>query len=139
MLEKLPEFMANNSMLFVAVGVIVGLIIINEWRISSRGFSSILPNEVVQKINHGAKVLDIRAESVFKQGHIVDSLHMPADKVAHVVAKISDKNQPIVVACETGMRCNRVASVLVKDGYTQVSILRGGIQAWINDKLPLSN
>jgi hypothetical protein len=77
MLEKLPEFMANNSMLFVAVGVIVGLIIINEWRIRSRGFSSILPTEVVQKINQGAKVLDIRAESIFKQGHIVDSLHMP--------------------------------------------------------------
>ncbi len=139
MLEKLPEFMANNSMLFVAAGVIVGLIIINEWRIRSRGFISILPTEVVQKINQGAKVLDIRAESVFKQGHIVDSLHMPADKVSQVVAKLSDKNQSIIVACETGLRCNRVASVLVKDGYTQVSILRGGLQAWINDKLPLSS
>jgi len=139
MLEKLPEFMANNSMLFVAAGVVVSLIIINEWRIRSRGFSSILPAEVVQKINNGAKVLDIRAESAFKQGHIVDSLHMPADKVTQVVAKISDKTQPLIVACETGMRCNRVAGVLVKDGYSQVSILRGGVQAWINDRLPLSS
>ena len=139
MLEKLPEFMANNTMLFAAAGVIVGLIIINEWRIRSRGFVSILPTEAVQKINHGAKVLDIRAESAFNQGHIVDSLHMPADKVTQVVAKISDKNQAIVVACQSGIRCNRVASVLVKDGYTQVSILRGGVQAWISDKLPLSS
>ena len=139
MLEKIPEFMANNTMLFVAAGVIVGLIIINEWRIRSRGFNTILPTEAVQKINHGAKILDIRAESAFKQGHIVDSLHMPADKVSTVVAKISDKNQPLVVACETGLRANRVASVLVKDGYTQVSVLRGGVQAWISDKLPLSS
>ena len=139
MLEKLPEFMANNSMLFVAAGVIVGLIIINEWRIRSRGFGSILPTEAVQKINQGAKVLDIRAESAFKQGHIVDSLHMPADKVSQVVAKISDKNQPIVLVCETGIRVTRVANVLVKDGYTQVSTLRGGVQAWISDKLPLSS
>ncbi len=139
MLEKLPEFMANNSMLFVAAGVIVGLIIINEWRIRSRGFNSILPTEVVQKINQGAKVLDIRAESAFKQGHIVDSLHMPADKVSQVVAKISDKNQSIVLVCETGIRVTRVANVLVKDGYTQVSTLRGGVQAWISDKLPLSS
>jgi len=139
MIEKLPEFMANNTMLFVAAGVIVGLIIINEWRIRTRGFSSILPNELVQKINHGAKVLDIRAESAFEKGHIVDALHMPADKTKQVVAKISDKSQALVVACESGIRSSRVASVLVKDGYTQVSILRGGVQAWINDKLPLSS
>lgn len=139
MLEKLPEFMANNSMLFVAAGVIVGLIIINEWRIRSRGFNSILPTEAVQRINQGAKVLDIRAESAFKQGHIVDSLHMPADKVSQVVAKISDKNHPIVLVCETGVRVTRVANVLVKDGYTQVSTLRGGVQAWVSDKLPLSS
>ena len=139
MLEKLPEFMANNSMLFVAAGVIVGLIIINEWRIRSRGFSSILPTEAVLKINQGAKVLDIRAESAFKQGHIVDSLHMPADKVSQVVAKISDKNQALILVCETGIRVTRVANVLVKDGYTQVSTLRGGVQAWISDKLPLSS
>jgi len=139
MLEKLPEFISNHTWLFISASVVLGLIIINEWRIRTRGFSSILATEVVQKINQGATVLDIRAESVFKQGHIVDSLHMPADKVSQVVAKISDKNKVIVLIDESGIRSPRVANVLVKDGYTQVSMLRGGIQAWINDKLPLSS
>lgn len=137
-MDKLPEFISNHPLLFVAAGLIIGLMIINEWRIRTRGFVSLLPSQVVQGINQGATLLDIRGDSAFKKGHILNALHMPADKVSDVVKKITDKNKPIIVYCETGMSCTRVATVLVKDGYTQVSMLRGGIQAWIQDKLPIS-
>lgn len=137
-MEKLPEFINNHPLLFVAAGIVIGLIIINERRLRTRGFASLLPTEVVQKINQGAQVLDIRAEKDYKAGHIINALHMPADKVPEVVKKIRDKDQPIVVYCQTGVSCVRVASVLVQDGYSQVSMLRGGMQAWISDKLPIS-
>lgn len=137
-MEKLPEFISNHPLLFVAAGIVFGLIIINEWRMRTRGFASLGPAELVQKINQGATVLDMRADKDYKAGHIINAVHMPSDKMADVVKKIGDKDQAIVVYCQTGITCTRVASVLVKDGYTQVSTLRGGIQAWISDKLPIS-
>jgi len=137
-MDKLPEFIAQHPWLFLIAAVVIGLIIINEWRIHTRGFVSLLPSQAVQWINQDAKVLDIRGESVFAKGHIVNALHMPADKVAAVVKKITDKNQQLLVCCDSGYQCARVASVLVKDGYANVATLRGGMQAWIQDKLPLS-
>ena len=137
-MDKLPEFFGNHPQLFLAAGVIFVLMIINEWRIRNRGFVSILPTQVVQLINQGAKVLDIRGETQYKQGHILNALHMPADKVSGVVDKLHDKNNALVVVCESGVRCHRVAKVLVNEGYSNVSILRGGIQAWISDKMPIS-
>lgn len=135
-MEKLPEFFSNHTLWFLALGVVIGLIIINEWRIRTRGFVSISSGELVQKMNQGAKVLDIRGESVYKDGHILNAIHMPADKVSGAVKQLSDKDQEIVVLCQTGVSCTRVANVLVKDGYSKVSMLRGGMQAWISDKMP---
>lgn len=138
-MEKLPEFISNHPLWFVAAAVVLGLIIINEWRIRTRGFVSLSPAEVVQKMNQGAKILDIRGESLFKKGHILNAVHMPADKVADAVKKIKNKDEDVVVCCENGISCARVASVLVKDGYSKVSMLRGGMQAWISDKMPVSS
>ena len=90
-MDKLPEFFGNHPQLFLAAGVIFVLMIINEWRIRNRGFVSILPTQVVQLINQGAKVLDIRGETQYKQGHILNALHMPADKVSGVVDKLHAK------------------------------------------------
>ena len=79
-MDKLPEFISNHPLLFVAAGLIIGLMIINEWRIRTRGFVSLLPSQVVQGINQGATLLDIRGDSAFKKGHILNALHMPPTK-----------------------------------------------------------
>ncbi|MBT8142387.1 MAG: rhodanese-like domain-containing protein [Gammaproteobacteria bacterium] len=137
MLEKLPEFLGNHPLWASAAFVIFALIIINEWRIRTRGFASVSPPEAVQQINQGATVLDIRGDSQFQKGHILNAVHMPAGNVGDAVKKISDKDQGVIVCCENGIQASRVASVLVKDGYANVSILRGGLQAWVDDKLPI--
>lgn len=137
-MENLPEFISNHPWWIVSAVGVIALIIINEWLIRTRGFTAISSAELVQKLNKGAKVLDIRSEKAFKEGHILNSVNMSSDKIADALKKLKDKNQDIVVCCQTGVTCNRVAKELTKDGYTQVSTLRGGIQAWISDKMPIS-
>ena len=48
-----------------------------------------------------------------------------------------EKNKPIIVVCMAGVTASGVASKLVKQGFESVSLLQGGMNAWIGAGLPI--
>ena len=48
------------------------------------------------------------------------------------------KDKPIIVVCAMGMSAKKVAGNLSKDGFQQVSVLKGGMASWQNANLPVS-
>ena len=130
--------MSNHPFLFIAAAAALALIIINEWRIRTRGFASLNSDELVLRLNAGARILDVRAEKDFKLGHILNAINLPQDKLDEVERLVSDKAQELVVCCDTGFNAARVADKLKKLGYQKVAMLKGGIAAWKQDNLPIS-
>jgi molybdopterin/thiamine biosynthesis adenylyltransferase/rhodanese-related sulfurtransferase len=79
----------------------------------------------------GAKLLDVRETSEWDEGHIEDALHVPKSYVEQrTEAAIPDRATPVVVYCASGIRSLFAAQTLQQMGYTDVSSMRGGFQAW---------
>lgn len=81
-------------------------------------------------------VLDVRTQEEWEQGHIPNAIHIPLHQLEHRIDEIP-KNQPIIVNCGSGYRSSIGVSILLKVGFSEVSGLRGGIEAWKKSKLPL--
>ena len=85
-------------------------------------------------------VVDTRNEKDFKAGHIVDALHLNNEKVSKndFTSLEKHKDNPIIVVCSAGISASKVASQLAKTGFTRVSILKGGMNAWQSAGLPVT-
>lgn len=82
-----------------------------------------------------AILLDAREEKEYITSHLKDAICVGFDNfdVQKTVNKLpEDKNAKIVVYCSLGIRSEIVAHQLIKEGYTNVYNLYGGIFEWKN-------
>lgn len=78
-------------------------------------------------------IIDVRSEKEFmsETGHLDDARRIGYDSISARVKEIEEfKDRPILVYCRTGGRGAKAAESLVKQGFTQVYNLDGGIMAW---------
>lgn len=75
------------------------------------------------------EVIDVRAESEWKAGHIPGARLAPLGQVA---AELRDRPReaPLVLVCQSGSRSGIAASVLAAMGFTNVANLREGMRGW---------
>lgn len=138
-MQRLTEFAGNHPILAAAfVGLLLAWI---AWEISQRfrGYTEISAAQLVRLINDDAvSVFDLGAIADYGQGHITNAKHMAVSQVDPQSRELEKlKDRPIALYCKTGMSAPAVASRLVKAGYTQVHVLKGGLQGWVADGLPV--
>lgn len=76
-------------------------------------------------------VLDVGISLSFEASHLPGSFWLPRGWLElKIPTAFPDRNQPIVVTCPNGLNSVLAAATLAKLGYTQVSVLDGGVQAW---------
>lgn len=80
---------------------------------------------------NGAQVVDVRTPQEFNAGHIqgAKNLDFYSAQFGAEVSKL-DKNKPVYVYCAVGGRSASAAGMLVKQGFTKVYDLAGGIESW---------
>jgi rhodanese-related sulfurtransferase len=94
--------------------------------------------EAVRLMNQGALVLDVRSQAEFDSGHIREARHLPQDQVGSAAETLKKYRDKVIVAyCESGMRSGAAARVLRTQGFAKVVNLRGGLQAWRGENLPV--
>ena len=54
-----------------------------------------------------------------------------------LINEINDNEKSIILVCETGGSSPNAGETLKKEGYKDIYILRGGINQWKMDNLPL--
>lgn len=74
-------------------------------------------------------VIDVREPREFKQGHIPGALLLPLSEIIEGNGLPPD-NRPIVLACRSGRRSTRAAALLAQRGYSDLTVLEGGMLAW---------
>ncbi len=74
-------------------------------------------------------VVDVREPREYRQAHIAEAVSVPlSDILKHEYSLPPD--QTIILACQSGRRSRRAATVLRQDGYTDLAVLDGGMTAW---------
>jgi rhodanese-related sulfurtransferase len=86
----------------------------------------------------GAVILDVRSEGEFQGGHLAKALNMNynAPNFADNVSKL-DKNKTYFVYCAAGVRSARAADLMRADGFKNVFEMKGGLNDWQANNLPV--
>ena len=80
---------------------------------------------------HGATLLDVREESEWEQGHAAGAKHLSKSYLEQdIEALVPDRSTPIVIYCAGGIRSLFAGQTLMDMGYTDITSMRGGFQAW---------
>src|SRR5882672_5290567 len=76
----------------------------------------------------GVLVLDVRTQKEFQEGRIANATLLPIAELSKRLKELpSDKTQPILVYCNTGIRSSKAAHMLYRNGYKDVYNLSGGL------------
>jgi rhodanese-related sulfurtransferase len=76
-------------------------------------------------------LLDVREEGVFAKGHLFLAASLPLSRLELKLARLVPRRSTRIVLCDgdDGL-AERAAKKLAQFGYTDVSILDGGVEAW---------
>ena len=81
--------------------------------------------------------IDVRSPGERAEKWIADTAHKPLNSL-RTAALTLPRDRPLLVFCAGGYRSSMAASLLQRDGFTNVSELAGGIAAWEAAGLPVS-
>ena len=93
-------------------------------------FKHMQVNELYDVLNDKTHVVvDIRDETSFANGRIIDALHLTNESLANFLRE-ADPDVPVVVCCYHGHSSQQAAQFLVSQDFTQVYSLDGGFTQW---------
>jgi len=75
-------------------------------------------------------ILDVREQYEYDEKHIPESVLIPLNQLYSGGYKELDLDSPILVVCRSGRRSAQASEFLVKQGFSPVYNLAGGIQKW---------
>jgi len=137
-MQRLLEFAGNHPYLVSAAVLTLIVVIVSELRTRIQEFAAVGPADAIRMMNKGALVIDARLPEQYEAGHIIDARNIPEKEIAASADTLKKhREKPVITCCETGMSGGTVARELTKLGFKQVFNLRGGLEAWRRDNLPL--
>ena len=137
-MEQLGEFVVNHWMLVLAFIVLAALLLSDLLRSKMSGATAIGVAEATQLINRQKGLfLDIRGTSEFERGYIADSKNIPLSGLNEQLDTIKDLAQPIILVCASGQRAATAGKLMRSHGFSDVYVLKGGVNTWKEAKLPL--
>lgn len=73
-----------------------------------------------------ARIIDVRSNLEYKQGNVKGSKNVPLEQlVANPSVYIKDQAEYYII-CQSGMRSKRAISLLRRQGYTNLTNIKGG-------------
>lgn len=103
------------------------------------------PAQASTQTSGGALLLDVREPDECQHGHIDGSLQIPrgvlesfADTASPHHPEALDPGRRVIVVCRSGARAALAAQTLKVMGYADVAVLDGGLAAWQDAGLPVT-
>ncbi|WP_416307042.1 rhodanese-like domain-containing protein [Neptunicella sp. SCSIO 80796] len=140
-MQQLIEFVGNHYFLAGAWVVLFFAILFGFISANMSPIKEIGTHEATLLINkQDALVVDIRPAAEFKKGHILGAKQLKAEQVKNADFSTLEKyrGSPIIVVCAMGMTAKRTATQMLKAGFSQVKVLKGGMNTWQGANLPVS-
>jgi thiosulfate sulfurtransferase len=89
----------------------------------------IAPADVMDKVNQGAYLVDIRDINSYQNHHIKNSERIDNDTLQDFL-RDADMDKPIIVCCYHGISSIQAAGFLAHQGFDEVYSLEGGFTAY---------
>jgi len=84
-------------------------------------------NQIDNIMKSGGLLIDVSSKKEFARGHIDGSINIPVDEIRNRLNEITvEKDHPIYVNCQSGVRSYIAIRILQGNGYTNVSNVSGG-------------
>lgn len=102
-------------------------------------------------VDGGSTYLDVRTPEEWAAGHVAGSINIPVWSkaggglapnpafVEQVESQLPDKGAALVVGCKSGKRSEVACQALAGAGYTNLTNVLGGFDAWLGAGLPSSS
>jgi uncharacterized membrane protein YdjX (TVP38/TMEM64 family)/rhodanese-related sulfurtransferase len=90
----------------------------------------------------GVAIIDVRGPDEFTGplGHIADARNVPIGELPHRLLELEMiKHGSVVLVCRTDKRSANGAALLRDAGFRDVHVLRGGMERWSQNGLPVKN
>ena len=121
------EFLLQQWILVAALLVAVSMLLFHETRKAGPALS---PQQAIDLVNAEDGIfLDLRDGGEFKQGHIVDAVHIPIDELPQRYRELKQTKRLICV-CQAGGRSAAAAEFLTSIGGSEIYNVAGGMSAW---------
>ena len=90
----------------------------------------LIPEKVNSEIDH-TRFIDVRTPEEYKEGSVPNAININV-KDGFFKDNINEleRNQPIVIFCQSGTRSAQAYTVFKELGFTNVREIKGGYEAW---------
>ncbi len=98
-------------------------------------------HELSQGLADGGGVIDVRGPEEFtgSLGHVPGARNLPVGELQNRLPELDAlKEQPVILVCRTDKRSANAAALLRDAGFHDVRVLRGGMEQWIKNGLPVA-
>ncbi len=131
---ELINFLIDRFYLSLPLLVVIILLFISS---SKKGGLKISSQKLILLSNQDESlIVDLRDSQSFNAGRITASINIPLSDLSRRINEINNEKS-IILVCETGSSSPNAGEILKKEGYKDIYILRGGINQWKMDNLPL--
>jgi len=98
---------------------ILAVVLLAAYIYSESGSQKITTERAKALIKQGASVVDVRTDIEWNLGHYPNAIHIPTADIKHQNF-LKDKNEVIIVYCNTGQRARVAAEALRDQGFKNV-------------------
>jgi len=134
--DAILAFVSTNWIAVAIWAVLLFLIIKHE---SARTGSSLSVHGVTHLINNeDAVVVDVRPANEYREGHLPDAINIPLKELTQRVKELKKyQEKPVILVCKAGQHASSAGGILLKEGFSNLNRLQGGVYEWRASKLPL--
>lgn len=134
----MTQFLIFIGQQWLLVGILMVLVFLYIQGEIKRGGQTISVHQLTLLVNReNALILDVRESTEFKEGHIIDALHIPFAKLKERLAELDKyKDKPIIIVDKMGQHSGTAGKQLREAGFN-ISRLDGGMTEWRGSNLPV--
>lgn len=95
--------------------------------------------ERLESGSHDFVLLDVIDQPAYNFQHLPQAINIPLEELDHRAYKVLPKNKEIIIYCDTKNCSDAIAAArqLQQKGYDHLTVLDGGLSAWIDAQYPL--
>lgn len=82
-------------------------------------------------------ILDVRSASELSEARVENAVHIPLNELSSRISELKNIDSEIATLCKTGNRATIAAQALLQAGFSNVSLIDGGITALEKSGYPL--
>jgi rhodanese-related sulfurtransferase len=91
-------------------------------------YETVSPAKAKEAQDNGAMLIDVRESHEYRSGHAPGAKHISVQVIERRLGEIP-KEREIIVVCQSGMRSQKAADILSRNGYKVLNV-SGGMVGW---------